>query len=78
MGRSRSGLTTKIQADVDSNDLPIQLNLSAGKANTGNPTTQLSRAQDVTIKFIPKLATVFKFLRSLYVYGNGFTAHLNA
>jgi hypothetical protein len=33
MGRSRGGLTSKIQAVVDSNGLPVRLALTAGEAH---------------------------------------------
>lgn len=35
MGRSRGGLTTKIQALVDANGLPILLKLTEGQAHDG-------------------------------------------
>jgi transposase len=37
MGRPRGGLTTKIHAPVDAEGSPLDLVLTAGKANDGKP-----------------------------------------
>jgi hypothetical protein len=39
MGRSRSGLTTKIHVLADANGLPMMLKLSPGQAHDGKTAT---------------------------------------
>jgi transposase len=41
MGRSRGGLTTKIHACVDSNGLPVRLELTTGEAHDNRRVTEL-------------------------------------
>jgi transposase len=41
MGRSRGGLTTKIQACVDTNGMPVRLELTTGEAHDNRLVTEL-------------------------------------
>jgi hypothetical protein len=59
MGRSRGGLTTKIHACVDSNGLPVRLELTTGEAHDNRlATTLLSDLKSRSMLSLFRLAMI--------------------